>query len=416
MPQFEVFCNYSYYVCMSKLISDKQKVFEFLNSRYIDTVFPSKEKAAELLSGGERLSFYLGIDPTGSELHLGHTTNFFVLKKLFELGHKIILLIGDFTAQTGDPTGKDTARKVLSEAEVKENMKTYIKQAQKILPKGSFEVRHNSRWLSKLNFADIRKLARLVTVQQMFARDMFQKRIKEDKSISLEEFLYPLMQGYDSVAMEVDGEIGGTDQTFNMMVGRDLSRSLLNKEKIVITTKLLEDKETGKKLMSKSEGRYVSLEDDSQSMFGKVMALPDSAILTLFNYTTQVPDEKVTEIKDRLASGENPKNVKEELAFELTRMYYREKEALKAKEEFERVFSQHQLPENIQEILWKGDLASTSIAAGIVSSKGEIKRLVEQKAVKVRDEVVESWDQKIEIPDEGVLLKIGPRRFFRIKN
>ncbi|MBI2676704.1 MAG: tyrosine--tRNA ligase [Candidatus Yanofskybacteria bacterium] len=401
---------------MAEIVTDKSKINEVFG-RYVEAVFPSKERALELMASGKRLTFYLGVDPTGPDLHLGHTTNFFVLKKLIGLGHKVILLIGDFTAQTGDPTGKDTARKSLTVKEVESNMKTYLKQAVKILPKGSFDLRHNSRWLGKLNFNEIRKLARQVTVQQMIARDMFQRRMAEDRPVTLEEFLYPLMQGYDSVAMKVDGEVGGTDQTFNMMVGRDLVKSFLNKDKIVITTKLLEDSETGKKLMNKSEseGRYVSLNDSAQEMFGRIMSLADSAILPLFKYATELSDETIAEIETGLKNGENPKKAKEELSFELVKMYHGEKEAQKAKNEFEHVFGQHELPEKMEEIEWKGNILDTSIIAGIVVSKGEIKRLVEQGAVRLDDKVIENWNENMEIKEEGSILKIGPRKFYKVK-
>ena len=399
---------------MAKVITDESKINEVFG-RNIEAVFPSVDKAKEIFKSGRRLTFYLGIDPTGPDIHLGHTTNLFVLKKLISLGHKVILLIGDFTAQTGDPTGKDTARKSLSVKEVEDNMKTYIKQVIKILSKGSFELKYNSKWLGKLTFNEIRKLARQVTVQQMITRDMFQRRLTENKPISLEEFLYPLMQGYDSVAMKVDGEVGGTDQTFNMMVGRDLVKSFLGKDKIVITTKLLEDPETGKKLMSKSEGHYVSLNDSPQEMFGRVMSLTDSAILPLFKFATELSDQKIAEIEERHKNSENPKKLKEELSFELVKMYHGEKEAQKAKEEFSRVFSRHEPPEKMEEIQWKGDILNTSFIAGIVVSKGEIKRLVEQGAVSLDDKVVENWNENMEIKEEGSILKIGPRKFYKVK-
>ncbi|MBI2057592.1 MAG: tyrosine--tRNA ligase [Candidatus Yanofskybacteria bacterium] len=402
---------------MAKVVTDENKINEVFG-RYVEAVFPSTEKAKEIFKSGRRLTFYLGIDPTGPDLHLGHTTNLFVLKKLINLGHKVILLIGDFTAQTGDPTGRDASRRTLTAKEVEENMKTYLRQVIKILPKGSFELKYNSKWLGKMTFNEIRKLARQVTVQQMVARDMFQRRIAENKPITLEEFLYPLMQGYDSVAMEVDGEVGGTDQTFNMMVGRDLVKSFLDKDKIVITTKLLEDSETGKKLMNKSEGHYVSLNDSPQEMFGRIMALTDSAVLPLFKFATELSDQKVAEIEARHKNSENPKKLKEELSFELVRMYHGEKEAQKAKNEFERVFGQHELPQEIEEIKvapGKKNIVDLIFEAGVENSRGEIKRLIEQGAVKINEKEVKNWSEEIDIDSQEVVLKIGPRRFYRLK-
>lgn len=393
-------------------MTDKNKIKEFLNSRYIEAVFPSKEKAAEMMGAGKKLVFYWGIDPTGPDVHLGHTTNPLLLKKIIELGHKVILLIGNFTAMIGDPTGKDTTRKVLSAEEVKSNMKTYFEQIRKILPKGSFEVKYNADWYHKMVVEEFIKLTDYVTVQQMITRDMFQRRLKEDKPISLREFLYPVLQGYDSVAMEVDGEVGGNDQTFNMLVGRDLSKHILSKNKIVITTRLLEDPVTGKKIMNKSEGCYIAINQQPDDMFGKVMAMPDSAILPLFNYATEVANERVAQIKSQLESGENPMAVKKELALELVRIYHGEKVAEKAKENFERVFSEGQLPEDIREINSGGTILQTMIIAGIVISSSEGKRLIEQGAVKINDQTVSRWDQK---EKSGDIIKIGSHEFLKIK-
>ena len=398
---------------MAKIITDKSQIKEFLDSRYIEAVFPSKEKAEEMLSSGKQLTFYLGIDPTGPDIHLGHTTNLIILKKLTELGHEVILLIGDFTATIGDPTDKEAARRPLSEEEIKENMRTYLDQVRKILPKGSFETKYNSEWYKKMPTKEWLGITSLFTQQQMVSRDMFQERIKKDKPISLQEFVYPVLQGYDSVAMDVDGEIGGNDQTFNMLAGRDLLRKLKGKEKIVITTRLLEDPLTGKKIMNKSEGQYISLNDSASEMFGKTMAMPDSAIMPLLAYATELPDSEVDETKRRLNSGENPKNLKEKLAFELVRMYHREKEAEKAKAEFERVFSQGELPEKIEEFKIGGGptkLTELLKESGLASSMSEAKRLIEQKAVSVNDKVEESWDYEIK---KGDIIKVGPRKFVK---
>jgi len=397
---------------MVKIVTDENRIKEFLDSRYIEAVFPSKEKAAEMLGSGKQLIFYLGIDPTGPDIHLGHTTNLFVLKKLREAGHKIILLIGDFTATIGDPTDKEAARRPLSEKEIKENMRTYLDQVRKILPKGSFETRYNSEWYKKMSTEEWLGITSLFTQQQMVSRDMFQERIKKDKPISLQEFVYPVLQGYDSVAMDVDGEIGGNDQTFNMLAGRDLLRKLKGKEKIVITTRLLEDPATGKKVMNKSEGQYISLNDSASEIFGKTMAIPDSAIVPLLSFATELPDSEVDEAKRRLGSGENPKNLKGELAFELVRMYHGEKEAEKAKGEFQRIFSEGRLPKEIEEIPNGQTILQTIIMARFAPSKSEAKRLIEQKAVSVNDKVVESWDFETK---KGDIIKVGPRKFGRVK-
>lgn len=399
---------------MMKVVTDKNQINTFLNSRYIETVFPSKERAGEIMRSGERLVFYLGIDPTGPDIHLGHTTNLFILKSLAGLGHKIILLIGNFTAMIGDPTGKDTARKVLSETEVKENMKTYIDQVRKILPRSSFDVQYNVDWYRKMKAEEFIKLAGHFTVQQMIARDMFQRRISEGKPISLREFIYPLLQGYDSVAMKVDGEIGGNDQTFNMLVGRDLAKHILGKDKIVIATKLLEDPATGKKIMNKSEGQQVSLNDFSGEMLGKIMAMPDSTIIPLAAYATELSDSKVDEFKHALVAGENPKDIKEKVAYELVRVYHGDAEAKKAKDNFEKVFSKKELPEEIKEFeIREGKMSIVLVLKGWLGvSMTEAKRLIDQHAVSINEQIIANWDHEVK---SGDVIKVGSRKFLRIK-
>lgn len=399
---------------MAKVITDENKIKEVFN-RYVQAVFPSLEKALEIFQSGRRLTFYLGIDPTGPDIHLGHVTNFFVLKKLIDLGHKAILLIGDFTARIGDPTGKDAARQPMSRDQIKENMKTYLNQVYKILPKGSVAIKYNSKWLEKMNLEKVIELESWVTVQQMLTRDMFQKRIQEQKPISQNEFMYPLLQGYDSVAMEVDGEIGGNDQTFNMLIGRDLVKKLLGKEKLVIATKLLEDPASGKKLMSKSEGQYISLNHFPQEIFGKIMALSDLAIMPLFTLSTEVSEERLVQTENRLKERENPKNLKEELAFEMVRMVYGEKEAKKAREEFKKIFVEKELPGAMQEFKTEsGSMPLVLFISGWLKvSLTEAKRLIsEKKAVTVNDQLVESWDYTVK---SGDIIKSGHRHFVKAK-
>lgn len=400
---------------MTKVVTDKNQINEFLDSRYIEAVFPSKEKAAEMMASGKRLTFYWGIDPTGPDVHLGHTTNAFVMKKLAMLGHKVILLIGDFTATIGDPTDKEAARKPLTEEEVKENMKTYLDQIGKILPRNLLETKYNSSWYKEMRYKDWLKIAMRFTQQQMIGRDMFQERLKKGKPIGMHEFDYPMMQGYDSVVMNVDGEVGGNDQTFNMLVGRDLVKDFLGKEKVVIATRLLEDPTTGKKIMNKSEGQYIAINQQPDDMFGKVMAMSDSAIVSLFAYTTEVSDEKVAEVGKRLEGGENPMVLKKELAWELVRMYHGEKTAEKAKENFERVFSEGELPEKMEEFKVGGSsikLSELLKVSGIASSMTVGKALIDQGAVKVNDEIMSSWDHEVK---PGDIVKAGPRKFLRVK-
>lgn len=388
-----------------KVIIDEQKIEEVLIRR-VEAVFPSREEAKSSLKEGKQLRIYLGIDPTGPSLHLGHTIPLLFLKQLLELGHKPVLLIGDFTAQIGDPTGKDVARKPLTEKEVKNNMKNYLGQVYKILPKGSFDVKYNSLWLSKMSFEEVARLTGYSTVQQMLARDMFQERMKNERPIGLNEFLYPLMQGYDSVAMKVDGEVGGNDQTFNMLVGRDLEKKLLNKDKLVFATKLLVDPESGRK-MSKTEGGLISLSDSPQDMFGKTMkTVPDEMTALVFRLCTEKPLEWVEE-----KAGGDPYEFKKELASELVRMYYGEKEAMNAWQEWNRVFSKGELPSEMEEV----EKTKLVELVGLVmqGSYSSAKILIDQGAVKVNGEVKKEWNF---MPKEGDVVQIGPKKFVRVKH
>ena len=387
----------------SKIVTDDKKI-EKLLTRRIEAVFPSKEEAEKRLKDGKQLRVYLGIDPTGPDLHLGHTIPLLFLKQLLELGHKPILVIGDFTARIGDPTDKEAARKPLTGKEVKSNMKNYLGQVYKLLPKGSFDVKYNSSWLSKMSLEDVVGLAGHATVQQMSARDMFQERIKNEKPIGVHEFLYPLMQGYDSVVMKIDGEVGGNDQTFNMLVGRDLERKLLNKDKLVFATRLLVDAESGKK-MSKTEGGLISLSDSPQDMFGKTMkTVSDEMIELVFRLCTEKPAEWIEDKKRN-----EPYDFKKELASELVRMYYGEKEAINAWQEWDRVFSKGELPSEMEEV----KTAKLVELVGLVTqgSSSSAKILIDQGAVKVNGEVKKEWNFT---PKEGDVIQIGPKKFVRV--
>src|SRR3989344_3808226 len=394
----------------NKINTKEDNIRDFF-SRYIENVFPSQEKAMELLKSGRRLSFYLGIDPTGPDIHLGHSTNFFVLKKLIEMGHNVTLLIGDFTAQIGDPTGKSKTRNSLTVEEVKQNMKTYLEQAIKILPKGKFKVRYNSEWHRNMTFQRVIELASNFTVQQMIERDMFQNRLKNGEPIYLQEFLYPLVQGYDSVAMEVDGEIGGTDQTFNMLAGRTLSKKILNKEKFVITTRLLEDPVTKKKIMNKSEGIYISMNENSKDLYGKVMAVPDSGIVALYELETEVPLVNARDAEKRMQI-DNHKLVKEEVARALVEMYHGIGASKLAEEEFDKVFSKGELPEQVEEAPGKGmKLVDFLTEHALATSSSEAKRLLDQGAVSVNEEVVKAWGHLLKKED---VIRVGSRKFLKV--
>lgn len=381
--------------------------------RYTDKIYPSQKALEKKLKSGDKLIIYIGVDPTGPHLHLGHATNFILLKRFQDMGHRIIFLIGDFTARIGDPADKLAIRKPLSEKEIKENLKTFKEQASKIISfsgKNAARIKFNSTWLAKMTLEDVIRLSMNFTVQQMIERSMFKKRIAENKPIGLHEFLYPLMQGYDSVAMAVDAEVGGTDQMFNMLIGRELLKRLKNKEKFVITTPLLEHPKTGKKLMNKSEGGLINLDDEPKNMFGKVMAIDDEVMFSVAKLSTTMPQKKLDGLKKL-----KPRDAKLNIAFEVVSLYHSNKDAEKAKEEFLRVFSKKEAPKDIKElriINYELGTIELLIKAG-VESKSEARRLIKQGGVKINDKTVKSPDEELKLKD-GDILKIGKRRFFKI--
>jgi len=394
---------------------DENKINEIL-TRSIDTIYPDKETFKKMLFSGKQLRIYMGIDPTATYIHLGHATNYIVLQRLHELGHKIIVLIGDFTAMIGDPSDKTAARKHLTKDEVQKNLKGFKEQISKILDfkdkKNPIEFRFNSEWLSKLNFGEIINLASHFTVQRMLERDIFEKRIKERKPLYVHEFFYPLMQGYDSVALNADVEIGGTDQTFNMLAGRALVKDYQDKEKIVMTTTLLENPITGEKLMSKSLGTGIALNESINNMFGKVMALPDEAIIQMFTDCTYLSTEEIKKMENELKVGFNPKDLKMILAYEIVKMYYSEKDAEKAKEYFISVFQKKDLPDEIPEFkLAEMNIVDVLFETKLAESKGDAKRLIKQGAIEVNGKKITSINEVVE---KGSVIQKGKRFFAKI--
>jgi tyrosyl-tRNA synthetase len=385
-------------------------------TRAVENIYPNKAYLEKRLTEGKPISLYLGIDPTGPTLHIGHAINLMKLKKLQQMGHKVILLIGDFTGMIGDPTDKTATRKQLTKEEVLSNAKLYKSQAETFLNfsgPNKAELRYNSEWLSKLTFAEVIELLSHVTVDQMLKRDMFDKRVQEGKPIHLHEFLYPVMQGYDSVAMNVDGEIGGNDQTFNMLAGRGLMKDLLHKEKFVITMKLLAD-QTGKK-MGKTEGNILALTDSPGEMFGKVMSWTDGMIVNGFELCTDVPMTEIEKIKKDLESGANPKDIKMRLAKEIVAIYHGEKAAEKAEENFVNTFQKGSVPEHIEIINTTSGkmLVDVLLEKEIVSSKTDWRRLVTEGAVTDLETEEKISDQFMKL-EKNLTLKIGKKRFVKI--
>ncbi len=380
----------------------------------MDSVFPSKGALTKELLSGRQLRVYVGIDPTAPYVHLGHSTNFFLLKRLHALGHKIIVLIGDFTAMIGDPSDKTAARSRLTRQEVIKNLRTYKQQIGKILDfsdkKNPILFEFNSRWLSKLTFSDLADIASNFTVQQMIQRDAFQRRLRENKPLYVHEFFYPLMQGYDSVALTADVEIGGTDQTFNMLAGRTLAEKMQGRQKFVITTTLLEDPVTGEKMMSKSRGTGIGMSDEPKDMYAKVMRLPDAGLRQCFIDCTEL---SLSDIENVLKLP--PREAKMRLAYEIVTLYHSEADARKAQEVFVSVFSNKELPEDIQETSVTGNatLEDVLIREGMAPSKSEIRRLVEGGGLKNMETGEKINDPKVLI-SKPLIIKIGKKKFLKI--
>ncbi len=394
-----------------KTVTDQQKIDEFL-SRGVEKVFPSEKFLEARLKEGKPLTMYLGIDPTGPTLHLGHAIILRKLRAFQELGHKVILLIGDFTGMIGDPTDKSATRKQLTREEVLNNAALYQKQASAFIRfdgPNAAELRHNSEWSDKLTLKDALEIGAYFTVHQFLERDMFQKRIEDKKPIHLHEFLYPLLQGYDSVAMNVDGEIGGNDQTFNMLAGRDLMKGMKNKEKFVIAMKLLVDP-TGKK-MGKSEGNMITLMDSAEQMFGKVMSWTDGMIVPGFELLTDV-----SLVEAQKATKANPRDTKALLAREVVAQFFSEKEAVAASEAFDKLFKSHEAPEDVPVVKVKSamNILDLLVETKLAPSKSEARRLVDGGGIKVDGAAVEGYDVEIVPSKDGALVQKGKRHFVRV--
>lgn len=374
---------------------------DHLLTRGVDTIYPSKEALEKILRSGKKLRLYQGFDPTGIQLHIGHAVGFRKLAEFQKLGHEVIFLIGDGTGQAGDPSGKKRSREqYLSNKELRENGKSYILQSAKIMKfdgPNPIKILYNGDWLNKLGLVEILDIAGHFTLQQMLERDLYQERLKNKEPLNLREFMYPLLQGYDSVAMKVDMELGGVDQTFNMLAGRMLVKAMLGKEKFVMTVPLLADAKGTK--IGKTEGNVIGLTDAPADFYGKIMSLGDDAIIPCFTLLTDVSDGQIKEIKKKMEDGENPMIFKKKLAFELTRQFNSESDATGAQKEFETRFQKRNLSASelptlsIQSLKTKATIIDIAVAAGVVASRSEAKRLVEQKAIKINGETVTSFNE-----------------------
>ncbi len=393
---------------------DPKSQLEILKKNVVDLV--SEEELLEKLRRKKQLRIKLGVDPSRPDLHLGHAVVLFKLRQFQELGHKVVLIIGDFTAQIGDPSGRDSTRPMLSEEEVKKNAKTYAEQAFKILDRDKTELRFNSEWLGKMSFADVIKLASKYTVARMLERDDFSKRYRENVPISIAEFLYPLAQAQDSVAIEADVELGGTDQYFNLLVGRHIQQQLGQEPQIVMTMPLIEGTD-GKLKMSKSYDNYIAFNDPPNEMFGKIMSIPDWLIVKYMRLLTRIPHDQIEEYERLMRDGKiNPRDVKMKLAFEITKFFHGEKEAEKAQEQFVKVFSKKEVPEEMTVVDLDTDqveLVELLVKLNVVTSRSEAKRLIQQGGVKLDGEKIIDIHAKIELDTERIL-RVGKRHFFKL--
>jgi tyrosyl-tRNA synthetase len=376
----------------------------------------SDEQLATKLKSGRRLRIKLGMDPTAPDIHLGHSVVLRKMRQFQDMGHKAVLIIGDYTARIGDPTGRDTTRPILSEADISANAQTYLDQAGLILDlsEDKFEMRRNSEWLSELTFADVLRLTGQFTVQQMLHRDNFKKRMEADKEIMVSEFMYPLMQAYDSVVVKADVELGGTDQTFNNLRGRDLMAKHDMEPQVVLIMPILVGLD-GTEKMSKSKGNYVGLTDSPDDMFGKVMSIPDALMRNYFTLLTDIPAERIDSLCD--ADRTHPREAKDALGQIIVEEFYDSDIASAASAEFKNRFAQGELPSDIETKTIDESpvgLAKLISDVGFASSNSEARRLIKQGAVSFADEKINDPTAEVTIPAEPVVLKVGKRRVCQV--
>ncbi len=398
------------------IITDEKKIDELL-SRSVKEILPTKDKLREILLSGKKLRIYIGADATGSALHLGHATNYMVLEKFRQLGHEVIILIGDFTARIGDPTDKTATRVQLTREQVIENAKTWLDQLKPIIDiddkNNPVKIVYNHDWLSGMTFEEVIDLSSNFTVQQMLERDMFEKRLQENKPIYVHEFFYPLMQGYDSVHLDVDIEICGNDQKFNALTGRTLVQRYKNKEKFVFITTLLENPVTKEKMMSKSLGTGVFLNTTANDMFGGIMAQADENIPQLFTDCTYYSIDEIEDIKNQLKSGTNPRDIKIQLAKAIVEIYHSKEDADKAEQYFINTFTKKEIPDEIEEFTPSTyDLMTILLESKLVESKSEARRVIDQKGIKINSNIAESLDIQV---DKGSVIQKGKINFIKIK-
>jgi len=402
---------------MANIITDASVIDDFLYRR-INEVIPNKDELRKRLLSGQRLRLYQGFDPSSANLHIGHLVGLLALKMFQDLGHEVIFLIGDFTATIGDPSGKDKTRVPLTLEQTRENAQSYQDQVKTILKfdgENPAQLKFNSEWLKDMKLDEALQFAMGFTVQQMIERDMFQQRLKDGKPISLHEFLYPVLVTKDAIAMDVDIEMGGFDQLFNMSVGRHLIKSISGKDKLAVTTPLLADSNGVK--IGKTAGNAINIANPPEQLFGQIMSLPDSAIMPCFRLATLVPTYTLTDIEQKIQN--NPMETKKQLAWEIVKMVQTEEKANFAKDHFEKTVQGRTVPEEIPTFAitklssTELDIVSLLVETGLAPSKSHARRLVEQGAVKIDEQVMSDTNQNVS-PQPNSVIRAGKRNFVKI--
>ncbi|MEJ5304342.1 MAG: tyrosine--tRNA ligase [Ignavibacteria bacterium] len=391
-----------------------------LIQRGTEEIIPIEEleiKIKRSIETGIPLNIKLGADPSRPDLHLGHTVVLKKLRHFQDLGHQAILIIGDFTGMIGDPTGRSKTRPPLTLEETREFGKTYFEQASKVIDGKKAKIVYNSEWLAKMTFEDVIKLASKYTVARMLERDDFEKRYKNGEPISIHEFLYPLAQAMDSVAIKADVELGGTDQKFNLLVGRDIQREYGQEPQVILTMPILPGTD-GIEKMSKSLDNYIGISEPPEEIYGKTMSIPDSLIYTYFELVTDVSKEELMKIKQQLSDPSiNPRDLKRKLARTIVEQYYSKEAAHQAEENFDKIFVRKEIPEEVNEVFIDKASASNIIsllrAVGAAPSNSEARRLVEQGGVSINGEKISNVNAQLQIQNESIL-KVGKRKFYKL--
>ena len=411
-------------------MKNTEKVNYLLNRAVAEIIV--KDELVQLLNSGKQLRLKFGVDPSAPDLHLGHMVVFRKLRQFQELGHKVIVIVGDWTAQIGDPSGVSTTRRMLSAEQVKANAETYMQQFFRVVDKEKTEIKWQSEWFGKFDLADVVRLTGKFTVAQFLARDDFNKRFNENKPIAITELLYPLLQAYDSVAIESDVEFGGTDQKFNLLVGRELQSMMGQKPQQVFTVPLLVGTD-GEKKMSKSVGNYIGVAETPEDIYGKTMSIRDDRILNYFELVTDVTDEELAEFKKQLDKGINPMALKKRLAREIVTQLYSAKDAGDAEAHFEKTVQKKELPNQIKEHkmsstsfitlatedelsapsnTYNADISRLLVETGLVNSRSEANRIISHGGTVIDGEVIRN---RIAPVKDGTVIQVGKRRFVRIK-